>query len=108
MADVILRLGLTGKCGCLGMKNLVVGLVRHRERLTGNCDRIRLWTDQSAEIGRERGYQEGWFNDGVKGFVSERGEFTQANLPQFSNLRVMMPVPSYLLAMKCLAARATT
>ena len=57
----------------------------------------------AAEIGRERGYEAGWFNDGVKGFVSDRGEFTPANLPQFRNLRVMMPVPTYLLAMKCQA-----
>jgi hypothetical protein len=67
-----------------------------------------LVRELAAEIGRERGYDAGWFNDGVKGFVSEQGQFTPANLPQFSNLRVMMPVPNYLLAMKCLAARVPT
>ncbi|SRR6266511_1165232 len=67
-----------------------------------------LVRELAEEIGREHGYDAGWFNDGVKGFVSEKGEFTPANLPQFPSLRVMMPVPTYLLAMKCLAARVAT
>jgi|SRR6185437_6807907 len=46
-----------------------------------------------------------WLNDGVKGFVSNRHEVTAGNLPQFPNLRLTMPVPEYLLAMKCMAAR---
>jgi hypothetical protein len=46
-----------------------------------------------------------WLNDGVKGFVSARHELTVGNLPQFPHLRLTMPVPEYLLAMKCVAAR---
>jgi hypothetical protein len=46
-----------------------------------------------------------WLNDGVKGFVSARHQTTAGNLPQFPNLRLTMPVPEYLLAMKCMAAR---
>ena len=44
-------------------------------------------------------------NDGVKGFLSARHETTAGNLPQFPHLRLTMPVPEYLLAMKCMAAR---
>jgi hypothetical protein len=46
-----------------------------------------------------------WLNDGVKGFVSTRNETTAGNLPQYSHLRLTVPVPEYLLAMKCMAAR---
>lgn len=46
-----------------------------------------------------------WLNDGVKGFLSGRHEVTTGNLPQFPNLRLTMPVPEYLLAMKCMAGR---
>ena len=46
-----------------------------------------------------------WLNDGVKGFISARHETTPGNLPQFAHLRLTMPVPQYLLAMKCMAAR---
>jgi hypothetical protein len=38
--------------------------------------------------------------------VGFHGSTTQAELPQFPNLSVNMPVPEYLLAMKCMAARA--
>jgi hypothetical protein len=44
-------------------------------------------------------------NDGVKGFLSDRHKTTAAGLPQFAHLRLTMPVPEYLLAMKCMAAR---
>jgi Nucleotidyltransferase of unknown function (DUF6036) len=46
-----------------------------------------------------------WLNDGVKGFVSARHEATDEGLPQFPSLRLTMPVPEYLLAMKCMASR---
>lgn len=46
-----------------------------------------------------------WLNDGVKGFVSSHHETTSGELPQFPHLRLTMPVPEYLLAMKCMAAR---
>lgn len=61
-----------------------------------------------SQIGQERGYGAGWFNDGVKGFASAHGKHTAANLPQFENLKLLMPVPTYLLAMKCMAARVGT
>jgi hypothetical protein len=44
-----------------------------------------------------------WLNDGVKGFLSEQGEFTA--FIEFDHLRVMVAQPEYLLAMKCLAMR---
>ncbi len=46
-----------------------------------------------------------WFNDGVEGFVSPKGEVTSDGMPKFGNLRVMRPTTEYLLAMKCLASR---
>ncbi len=56
-------------------------------------------------IGEERQLPPDWLNDGVKGFISARHETTSGNLPQFPYLRLTMPVPEYLLAMKCMAAR---
>ena len=44
-----------------------------------------------------------WLNDGVKGYLSERGDFRR--YVDHSNLRVMVASPEYLLAMKCLAMR---
>ncbi len=56
-------------------------------------------------VGEEQGLPEDWMNDAVKGFVSARHETITGNLPQFPHLRLTMPVPEYLLAMKCMASR---
>jgi hypothetical protein len=61
--------------------------------------------DLARKIAEDKGLPQDWLNDGVKGFVSTRHQVTPGNLPQFSNLRLTMPVPEYLLAMKCMAAR---
>ncbi len=60
------------------------------------------------QIAIEQGLPIEWLNDGVKGFVSTKHQTTAGNLPQFSNLRLTMPVPEYLLAMKCMASRMGT
>ena len=61
--------------------------------------------DIVSRLAEELSLPADWLNDGVKGFVSARHETTTGDLPQFSNLRLTMPVPEYLLAMKCMAAR---
>ena len=61
--------------------------------------------DLAARIAKEQNLPADWLNDDVKGFVSARPQTTTGNLPQFGHLRVTMPVPEYLLAMKCMAAR---
>ena len=65
----------------------------------------QLIRDLAAEIGREHFWPVDWLNDGVKGYLSARHETTEGNLPQFPHLRLTMPVPEYLLAMKCMAGR---
>jgi hypothetical protein len=64
-----------------------------------------LIRDLASRIAEEQHLPTDWLNDGVKGFVSARHETTAGNLPQFPHLRLTMPVPEYLLAMKCMAAR---
>lgn len=61
--------------------------------------------DAARHVAAEQHLPEDWINDGVKGFVSARHETTPGSLPQFPHLRLTMPVPEYLLAMKCMAAR---
>jgi hypothetical protein len=56
-------------------------------------------------VANELCLEEHWLNDGVKGFISHRGQVTSGDLPQFPALRVVMATPEYLLAMKCMAAR---
>jgi hypothetical protein len=59
----------------------------------------------SIQVADEFDLRWDWINDGVKGFVSNRGEVTTDGMPKFDNLRIMRPTTEYLLAMKCLASR---
>jgi predicted nucleotidyltransferase len=61
--------------------------------------------EAAKRVAESRGLDADWLNDGVKGFLSARHQITTGSLPQFENLRLSMPVPEYLLAMKCMAAR---
>jgi hypothetical protein len=54
-------------------------------------------------VASDFGIEETWLNDAVKGYLSDRGEF--APWLELDHLKVFIPVPEYLLAMKCLALR---
>ncbi len=62
-------------------------------------------TDAIFDIAEKLHLPASWLNDGVKGFVSEKEDFTGEDMPEFENLRVIRPSARYLLAMKCLASR---
>ena len=57
----------------------------------------------AARVAAKAGVPDGWLNDAVKGLLGAKGEFA----PWFeaSHLQVLVAVPEYLLAMKCIAMR---
>lgn len=57
----------------------------------------------AAAIAEREGLESGWLNDAVKGFFSSNGRFEV--FEELSHLRVYVPHPEYLFAMKCLALR---
>ena len=57
----------------------------------------------ASRVAMDAGLPADWLNDGVKRFLSERGEFIP--FLELDHLRVMVARPEYLLAMKCLAMR---
>jgi hypothetical protein len=59
--------------------------------------------EAAARVALEVGVDERWLNDGVKGYLSERGSFSEHL--ELSNLKVFCADANYLLAMKCLAMR---
>ena len=59
--------------------------------------------EAAARVAVTAGFEPDWLNDGVKGFLSERGEFIP--FIELDHLRVMVARAEYLLAMKCLALR---
>lgn len=61
-----------------------------------------------AQIAVGRDWPEDWLNDAVKGFLSEHQELAlHRSYPSAASpgLRVFVPSPRYLLAMKCMAMR---
>jgi hypothetical protein len=63
-------------------------------------------------VARENGWDEDWLNDGVKGFVSSVEKMQHFDLVPVSTqevfgIRIQIPTPEYLLAMKCMAMRSS-
>ena len=58
------------------------------------------------EIAKENQLPENWLNDGVKGFI--QGDPPREIIRDYSNLKVWAPTAEYMLAMKCVSARADT
>ena len=58
------------------------------------------------EIAKENQLPENWLNDGVKGFIQEAPP--REIIRDYSNLKVWAPTAEYMLAMKCVSARADT
>lgn len=57
----------------------------------------------AAKVAKSADVDPAWLNDAVKGYVSERGDFSQ--YLELSNLTIFSATAEYLLAMKCLALR---
>jgi len=58
-----------------------------------------------AKIAERNHLDESWLNDGVKGYLVAHD---QRVLFDLSNLKIFVPEPDYLLAMKAISARADT
>lgn len=71
----------------------------------GAPDFLRL---AAAEVAAQEGWPSDWLNDGVKGFTSSHEQMRLMEDFEASptgGLRIYMPTPEYLFAMKCMAMR---
>ena len=105
LSDVLGRSGTNGELYLVG--GAVMCLAHRARPSTAGVDgyfvpaaRVR---EAARVVAEEVGVDPGWLNDGVKGYLSDRGEFTP--FVELPHLRVMVARPEYLLAMKCLALR---
>lgn len=107
LSDELGKQSVTGEVCLFGGTVMVLAFTARL--MTKDVDALFQPTQTIRELARriaaEQRLPADWLNDGVKGFVSARHETTVGNLPQFPHLRLTMPVPEYLLAMKCMAAR---
>lgn len=63
----------------------------------------RVVREAAARVAAKAGVPDSWLNDAVKGYLSPQGEFD--SFLELAHLKVFMPRPEYLLAMKCAAMR---
>lgn len=66
--------------------------------------------EAAKDVAEEEGWPRDWFNDGVKGFTSANEQMqVMSEFPdpgKRGGLRISVPTPEYLFAMKCMAMRA--
>ncbi len=107
LSDHLGQQGVTGEICLFGGTVMVLAFTARltTKDVDGLFRPAQAIRDIARRIAAEQRLPTNWLNDGVKGFVSARHETTAGNLPQFPHLRLTMPVPEYLLAMKCMAAR---
>lgn len=107
LSEELGRQGVTGELCLFGGTVMVLAFTARLS--TKDVDALfqpaSLIRDLARRVAEAQRLPADWLNDGVKGYVSARHETTAGNLPQFPHLRLTMPVPEYLLAMKCMAAR---
>jgi hypothetical protein len=107
LSDELGKQDITGEVCLFGGTVMVIAF--SARLATKDVDALFQPTQTIRELARriaeEQHLPADWLNDGVKGYISARHETTPGNLPQFPHLRLNMPVPEYLLAMKCMAAR---
>jgi hypothetical protein len=105
LADELQRTGTEGELFLVG--GAVMCLAYAARPSTQDVDALfrpaRQVREAAARVAVQAGVQPDWLNDGVKGFLSEHGEFR--DFLELDHLRVMVAQPEYLLAMKCLALR---
>jgi hypothetical protein len=107
LSDLLGKQGVTGEICLFG--GAVMVLAFSARLATKDVDAIfrpaQTIRDIASRVAEHFHLPADWLNDGVKSFVSKRHDTTPGNLPQFPHLRLTMPVPEYLLAMKCMASR---
>jgi hypothetical protein len=104
LSDELRALAVVGELCLYG--GAVMCVVYQARPSTKDVDAIFQPTSQmrqaAARVAERHDLRPDWLNDAVKGFVVQHPQRTLLDLP---NLKVYVPEPDYLLAMKTLAAR---
>ena len=107
VAELLAARGVQGELCLLGGTAMVLAF--NARASTKDVDAVfepaSIVREIASEVEREHDLPEGWLNDAAKGFLSERHDVIEGDLPQFAGLRITAPTAEYLFAMKCMASR---
>ena len=85
----------------------VMCLVYNARTSTQDVDALfipaRKIREAASRVALTEGVAEDWLNDGVKAYLSDKATFTP--FLELSHLKILVALPEYLLAMKCLSMR---
>jgi hypothetical protein len=97
--------GLQGEIILFG--GAVMTLVLDARNSTKDVDAIfhppQIIREIAKEIAFENQIAESWLNDGIKGFISAKGDYSL--FYEDTNLKIFSSTPEYILAMKCISLR---
>jgi hypothetical protein len=107
MSDELGRRGVSGEVCILGGAVMVLAFAARvsTKDVDAVFQPVQIVREVARHVGESHGFPLNWLNDAAKAFVSARHETIEGALPQFPNLRLLMPTAEYLLAMKCMASR---
>jgi len=104
LSDALGRMQVRGELCLYG--GAVMCLVYEARPSTKDVDAVfrpvQEMRDAAKKVAEANGLREDWLNDAVKGFVVQHSQRILFDMP---HLKVYVPEPDYLLAMKVLAAR---
>ena len=105
LSDLLGRRNIVGEIVLFGGAAMVLA---HKARVsTKDVDAVFVPKadvyEAALEVTRDCGAPEGWLNDAVKGFLSDKAETLP--LLDLAHLKVFVAAPEYLLAMKCMSMR---
>jgi len=86
--------------GCASLRAIYPEASHHIDAWFEPKEKVR---EAACRVAQAEGVDSRWLNDGVKGFLSDRGTFN-AYL-SLSHLHIFTALPDYLLAMKCMSFR---
>ncbi|MBM3814688.1 MAG: hypothetical protein FJW20_23940 [Acidimicrobiia bacterium] len=107
LSDLLQQQDIVGEINILGGTAMVLGF--RARQATKDVDAIfapaQAIRRAAAQVADQLNLPQSWLNDAAKGYLSPTGDFRRLAGLELPNLRIQVPTPQYMLAMKVMAAR---
>jgi hypothetical protein len=108
LSDMLQEAGIVGEINLLGGTAMILGFQARQS--TKDVDAIFAPPQEvrkmASRVAAELSLPDHWLNDAAKAYLSRHGDFRDLAGFVLPHLRVQVPAPEYMLAMKVMAARS--